>query len=64
MNQQGLQLLSSEFLMGDISKKEFIDIYHKNTQDYNFLVINNNSVKDNDIDKIYGRIKVPENFLK
>ena len=64
MNQQGLQFLSSEFLMGDISKKEFIDIYHKNTQDYNFLVINNNSVKDNDIDKIYGRIKVPENFLK
>ena len=64
MNQQGLKLLSSEFLMGDISQKEFMNIYHQNTQDFNFLVINNNSVKDNDIDKIYGRIKVPENFLK
>ena len=65
MNQQGLKLLTSEFLMGNISPKEFEDLYHSNTNDYNFLVINNNSTTDNnDIKQIYGRIKTPDNFIK
>ena len=65
MNQQGLKLLTDEFLMGNIDKKEFVDLYHNNTNDYNFLVINNNSTTDNnDIKQIYGRIKTPDNFIK
>ena len=65
MNQQGLKLLTDEFLMGNIDKKQFIDLYHSNTNDYNFLVINNNSTTDNnDIKQIYGRIKTPDNHIK
>ena len=65
MNQQGLKLLTDEFLMGNIEKKQFVDLYHSNTNDYNFLVINNNSTTDNnDIGNIYGRIKCPSNHIK
>jgi len=65
MNQQGLKLLTDEFLMGNIDKKQFVDLYHSNTNDYNFLVINNNSTSDNnDIKQIYGRIKTPDNYIK
>jgi len=65
MNTQGLDLLTSEFLMGTISKKEFIDLYHHNTKDYGFFLINNNCTKNNnDLDEIYGNIKVPQKFIK
>jgi len=65
MNQQALKLLTDEFLMGNIDKKQFVDLYHSNTNDYNFLVINNNSTTDNnDIGNIYGRIKCPSNHIK
>ena len=65
MNAQSVKLLTQEFLMGNISQGEFVDLYHSNTNDYNFLVINNNSTTDNnDISKIYGRIKCPQNHIK
>ena len=65
MNTQGVQLLMSEFMMGDISSKDFLDLYHSNTSDYGFLVINNNSSSDNsNIDTLYGSIKTPEKYLK
>ena len=65
MNTQGLDLLSTEFLFGNLSKKDFIDLYYKNTADYGFLVINNNCTKSNDdINEIYGSLRVPENFIK
>ena len=35
-------------------------MYNCSTKDYNFLVINNNSVKDDDLNSIYGVIKAPE----
>ena len=58
-----LELSCGEFLMGNLSKKEFIDMYYDSTSDYGFLMINNNSIKDNeDLDEIYGIIKTPENF--
>ena len=59
MNKQSVDLLVSEFISGDISKEEFIKIYNRCTKDYNFLVINNNSVKDDDLNLIYGCIKAP-----
>jgi hypothetical protein len=65
MNTQGLDLLTTEFLFGNLTKKEFIDIYYKNTADYGFLVINNNCTKSNeDVNEIYGQLKVPENLIK
>ena len=59
MNKQSIDLLTTEFLSGDIEKNEFIKMYNRCTRDYNFLVINNNSVKDDDLNSIYGCIKAP-----
>ena len=65
MNTQGLDLLTSEFLFGNISKKELISLYYKNTANYGFLIICNNCVKSNDdINEIYGSLRVPEDFIK
>ena len=58
LNKQSIDLLDNEFISGDISKEEFIKMYNKNTKDYNFLVINNTSVKDDNLNSIYGVIKV------
>jgi hypothetical protein len=39
-------------------------LYNRSTKDYNFLVINNNSIKDSDdLNQIYGIVKTPSNFL-
>jgi hypothetical protein len=58
MNNQSKNLLCDEFLAGSLDRKQFIDLYNKCTRDYNFLIINNNSIKDNDdIDQIYGVIR-------
>ena len=59
MNKQSVDLLTSEFISDDISKEEFIKMYNRFTKDFNFLVINNNSVKDDDLNLIYGVIKAP-----
>ena len=59
MNKQSVDLLMSEFICGDISKDQFIKMFNRCTRDYNFLVINNNSVKDDDLNSIYGCIKTP-----
>ena len=59
MNKQSVDLLVREFISGDISKEEFIKMYNRCTKDYNFLVINNSSVKDDDLNLIYGVIKAP-----
>jgi hypothetical protein len=59
MNKQSIDLLCSEFLSGDIDKNEFIKMFNRCTKDYNFLVINNNSVKDDDLNSVYGCIKAP-----
>ena len=59
MNKQSVDLLMNEFISGDIEKTEFIKMFNRCTRDYNFLVINNNSVKDDDLNSIYGCIKAP-----
>jgi len=60
MNKQSIDLLISEFISGDISKEDFLKMFYRCTRDYNFLVINNNSVKDDDLNSVYGCIKVPD----
>ena len=47
MNKASIDILVDEYLMGAIEKKEFIQMYHDSCKDYNFFVINCNSVKDN-----------------
>ena len=65
MNTQGLDLLTSEFLMGNIKKADFIQMYYRNTADFGFLIINNNCASSNDnLNEIYGNLKVPEKFIK
>ena len=59
MNKQSVDLLISEFISGDISKSEFIQMYNRCTRDFQFLVINNNSVKDDDLNSVYGCLKAP-----
>ena len=63
MNRQSVQLLADEYMCGDIDRKEFVDLYNRSTRDYGFLVINNNSVKDDDLNNIYGVIKTPEKYV-
>jgi hypothetical protein len=65
MNRQALEILTQEFWMGTISKKDFVCMFHNCTNDYKFLLINNNTAKDNsDVDEIYGILSVPKNEIK
>ena len=59
-NRASVELLQQQFQSGDINKKEFMDMYYRCTTDFNFLIINCNSVKDTDLNSIYGVIKTPE----
>ena len=59
MNKQSIDLLTNEFICNDISKDEFVKMYTRCTKDFNFLVINNTSVKDDDLNSVYGCIKAP-----
>lgn len=63
-NGASVEILSDEYRNPILSRKEFIQLYLKNSTDHNFFIINNNSIKDlDDINLLYGRIKVPENEL-
>ena len=58
MNKLSTDLLYDEFLVGNVTKQEFLQMYHQSSKDYNFFIINCNSVKNNDdIDLLYGKIK-------
>lgn len=64
MNRQSIQLLAEEYLSGDLEKPDFVKLYNRSTKDFNFLVINNNSIKDSDdLNQIYGIIKTPANYV-
>ena len=63
MNLSSIEMMASEYSC-NLEKKDFISLYNRCTKDYNFLVINNNSVKENDdLNSIYGQIKTPEHCL-
>ena len=63
MNLCSIEMLASEYC-SNLSKREFIALFNKTTKDYGFLVVNNNSVKDNDnLNSIYGQIKTPIQYL-
>ena len=63
-NTQGLEILSTEYLFGNIDKKQFKQMFMKNTSDYGFLLISANCASDNNnLNEIYGQIKVPTEFI-
>jgi hypothetical protein len=65
INSQGLEILTSEFIAGDLTKQDFIKMYYKATSNFGFLLINNNSTKSNDdLDSLYGVIRTPKEFIK
>ena len=65
MNSQSLDLLTSEFQFGNITKKDFKKMYMDSTSNYNFLLINCNTAMDNDnLELIYGKICVSKNNLR
>ena len=65
MNSQSLDLLTSEFQFGNITKKDFKAMYMKSTSNFNFLLINCNTAKENDnLELIYGKISVDANSLR
>jgi hypothetical protein len=65
INSQGLDILTSEFIAGSLSKQDFIKMYYKATSNYGFLLINNNSTKSNDdLGSIYGIIRCPKEYIK
>jgi hypothetical protein len=60
MNKQSIEISAQEYLSGNLDKQEFIKLYHRSTKDYHFLIINCNSIKDNDdLNQIYGIVKSP-----
>jgi len=65
MNKQSIKIMCDEFLMGDISPKEFLKMYYDSTNDYGFLIINNNSTaSNNNINSLYGSVRVPKDEIK
>ena len=58
------EILEKEFNFSNLAPREFIALYNKSTKDYNFLIINCNSVKDIDnLNDLYGKIKTPQEYL-
>ena len=64
LNKNNVQLLADEYTLGNCTRKEFIQIYKKAIPDHGFLLINNSSTKNNNIDEIYGVMRVPTDCLK
>jgi hypothetical protein len=63
LNQSSIEILADEMRAGNLTKKEFIDLYHDSTKDYNFLIINNTSTKNGDLEEIYSQIKCPKKYF-
>ena len=56
LNTNSVEILCEEYI-SKISKKEFMEMYNKVTKDYNFLCINNTSVKTDDLNELYQVMK-------
>lgn len=65
LNSQSIEIVTKEFAHGKIDTKEFLEMLHRCTSDFKFLIIKNTSVKNtSNMDEIYGCLKTPENFVK
>lgn len=59
VNNSSIEMILNEYVSGNISKNDFLDLYKRATLDYSFLVINNCSTKTDDLNEIYGILKSP-----
>ena len=58
LNASNIEQLCDSYRVPLINKKEFIQLYKELTNNYKFMVINNNTVEDSDnINSFYGWIK-------
>ena len=57
LNNASIKKLMDEFLRGNITENQFKKLYNDNTKNFSFLVINNQTTENNEIDNIYGKIK-------
>ena len=48
LNNNNIKILADEYVLGNCSKKQFIEIYKETIKDHGFLLINNSSTKNND----------------
>ena len=64
LNNNNIQILADEYTLGNCSRKEFINIYKQSIPNHGFFLINNSSTKNNNIDEIYGIMRVPIQCLK
>ncbi len=62
---ESIKLLSAKYRNCQLSAKEFINYYDDSTENYNFFVINCNSVKNKkNINELYGKIRAPKETYK
>jgi hypothetical protein len=65
MNQKSSIILADEYILGDITKRDFYKLYHKLSSNHSFMVINNTTVEDiSDLNQLYGKVKVPIEYTK
>ena len=64
LNNNNIQILADEYTLGNCTRKEFIQIYKRSIPNHGFLLINNSSTKHNNIDEIYGVMRVPKELVK
>ena len=59
LNAANINSLCDEYRCPLLTKREFVQLYKKCTSNYNFFLINNNSVSENvdDINSYYGIIR-------
>lgn len=63
-NCESLELLSNTYRFGNLSKEDFKKLYLDSTNDYGFLLINTNCASSNDnLNEIYGCVRVPREFV-
>lgn len=62
---ESIKLLSAKYRNSQLTTKEFINYYDDSTENYNFFVINCNSVKNKkNINELYGKIRAPKETYK
>ena len=64
LNNNNVQILADEYTLGNCTRKDFINIYKQSIPNHGFLLINNSSTKNNDINEIYGIMRVPISCIK
>ena len=64
-NKRSVEIMTDEYLSPSMEKPDFIKMYANATKDFGFLVVSQNAVSNlDDVNEIYGIVKVPRETLK